>query len=144
LNELQATIADLNVTLQQLKSSNADTDVDNSDKEEHLLERDTVQLDGLELYAVVRALTSTTLCQGFDDCTPHSCDEMALVHLIGDFFFFLRSSSWGVVACLHAILVFSLITLYGRTANGMGWDNALRSLATSTRLPLPRLSIVPV
>jgi hypothetical protein len=158
LNDLHATLADLNATVQaQMKmkqSSNdndididtTDTDTDNGDSNGNdndndeaqdnaagqlSVERATVRLDGLEVYAVVSALTSATLYQGFDAFTPHSWDDAHLIELLGDGIFFL-SSSLGVVAGLHATLVFSLMTVYGRTAIGMARDDALGAFMTST------------
>ena len=56
-----------------------------------------------------------------------------LVELFGDLCFFL-SSALGIVAGLHATLVFSLMTVYGRTAIGMGRDDALAEFMSETGL----------
>jgi hypothetical protein len=91
------------------------------------MERTTIRLDGLEVYAVVAALTSATSIACFDtfDCQDWVAlvNEWRVVELIGDFMF-LVSSGTGIVAGLHATLVFSLMTMYGRTAVGMDRDDA--------------------
>jgi hypothetical protein len=92
------------------------------------MDRATVRLDGLEVYAVVSALSSATLIQFFDSFISTSLrvlwEEQRFIELVGDLVFIIASST-GIVAGLHATLVFSLMTMYGRTALGMGRHEAL-------------------
>jgi hypothetical protein len=98
-----------------------------ADEEEHDhgsdMDRATVRLDGLEVYAVVSALSSATLIQFFDSFSGTSLrvlwEEQRFIELVADLVFIIASST-GIVAGLHATLVFSLMTMYGRTALGMG------------------------
>jgi uncharacterized membrane protein len=102
-----------------------------------LIARTSVRLDGLEVYAVVSALTCATLYQCFES---FNCDDFGrlyqeghYIELFGDIVF-LFSSATGVLAGLHSTLVFSLITIYGRTAIGMGRDEAFEIFFKKTSL----------
>jgi hypothetical protein len=94
---------------------------------EMALARTTVRLDGLEVYAVVSALTCATLYQCFESFNGDDWgmlfNERRFIELFADAIFLL-SSATGILAGLHSTLVFSLMTMYGRTAIGMGQDEA--------------------
>jgi hypothetical protein len=101
------------------------------------LDRKTVRLDGLEVYAVVSAVTAGTLVAVFDSYHPGDLVDLvtsgrfleALMSIV-----FLVTGSVGIVCGLHCIFVFSLITMYGRTALGMERDDALEVFFGGTGL----------
>lgn len=90
------------------------------------VERATVRLDGLEVYAVVSALTMATSLQCFDSHGGmRGWDDLmrdGKYLQMGTELIFLCCSAMGLVAGMHATLVFSLMTMYGRTAVGIGTD----------------------
>ncbi|CAB9511506.1 expressed unknown protein [Seminavis robusta] len=83
------------------------------------LDRAGFRLDGFEVYAVVSALTLATSIQFFDllsrqwtwDSTSWMLDLISIT-----------ASAMGMMTGLHATFIFSLMTVYGRTAVGMGRD----------------------
>ena len=116
-------------------NNNADT----NDEEEELpdqsqvLERKRDRLDGLEVYAVVSAISAGTMVAVFDSYQPSGAGGGDVIDLFhhGKYLEFLMSTiflitgSVGIVCALHCIFVFSLVTMYGRTAIGMDRDDAL-------------------
>ena len=112
------------------------SEADDIDPDEGL-DRKTVRLDGLEVYAVVSAVTAGTLVAVFDSYHPGDIVDLvssgrfleALMSII-----FLVTGSVGIVCGLHCIFVFSLITMYGRTALGMERDDALEDFFGGTGL----------
>ena len=99
------------------------------------LERKQVRLDGLEVYAVVSAVTAGTLVAVFDSYHPGDIIELfterryleVLMSIV-----FLSTGTIGIVCGLHCIFVFSLVTMYGRTALGMERDDALEVFFADT------------
>ena len=111
------------------KSTNSNEeppDVDHS----QVLDRKRDRLDGLEVYAVVSAISAGTMVAVFDSYQPAGGDVFDLFHH-GRYLEFLMSTiflvtgSIGIVCALHCIFIFSLVTMYGRTAIGMDRDDAL-------------------
>ena len=111
------------------KSTNSNEeppDVDHS----QVLDRKRDRLDGLEVYAVVSAISAGTMVAVFDSYQPAGGDVIDLFYH-GRYLDFLMSAiflvtgSIGIVCALHCIFVFSLVTMYGRTAIGMDRDDAL-------------------
>lgn len=104
---------------------------------ERNIERDSIRMDGLEVYAVVSALTSATLYQCFESFDGKDWgimwEESRYLHLAADVLY-LFSSATGILAGLHATLIFSLMTMYGRTAIGMGREDAFTILFEKTGL----------
>jgi len=116
---------------------------DDNDKEEdqhapdqaQVLERKRDRLDGLEVYAVVSAISAGTMVAVFDSYQPSGAagagGDAIDLFLQGRYLDFLMSAiflitgSVGIVCALHCIFVFSLVTMYGRTAIGMDRDDAL-------------------
>ena len=96
---------------------NVDVD-DNFDKK-------VVRMDGLEVYAVVRALTEATSLSTFDnfsgdwDANYGTGDWLEIVLS----YIFLIFASIGTISGLHTVSVFSLVTMYGRTAIGISDNN---------------------
>lgn len=97
------------------------------------VDRATVRLDGLEVYAVVSALTLATSIACFDaygsdfTTTLTSWHELTRTNHLPPLVMntiFLVVSGVGISAGLHATLVFSLMTMYGRTAVGVSHDAA--------------------
>lgn len=91
-------------------------------------DRKQVRLDGLEVYAVVSALTAGTLVEVFDSYSPGDIAELFmggryLEALMAGVY--IATGTIGIVCGLHCIFVFSLVTMYGRTALGMKRDEAL-------------------
>jgi len=132
LQNLQATVQDL----VYVKAREEDSEDDDDDEKEESkaesdllsVERATVRLDGLEVYAVVAALTVATSITCFDshggngqwgDLYTHGKYGQLLGYVV-----FLLTSALGLVGGMHATLVFSLMTMYGRTAVGIGKDEA--------------------
>ena len=119
------------------------------------LDRTSFRLDGLEVYAVVSALTLATSIQFFDllsdrwqwgeyfaaalaamSSTAPLANRVVL-HLrylfgISTDFVCLAACATGMFTGLHATLVFSLMTVYGRTAVGCGWDESFQRFFEST------------
>lgn len=119
------------------------------------LDRAGFRLDGLEVYAVVSALTLATSIQFFDllsdrwqwgECFAAALAAMSstapltgkvVLHLqylfgISTDFICLAACATGMFTGLHATLVFSLMTVYGRTAVGCGWDDSFQRFFQST------------
>jgi hypothetical protein len=107
--------------------SDADDDLD--------LDRKQVRLDGLEVYAVVSAVTAGTLVAVFDSYNPGDITDLfmegryleCLMSIV-----FVATGTVGIVCGLHCIFVFSLVTMYGRTALGMERDDALEVFFADT------------
>lgn len=113
-------------------SNNAEEEEeDNNDSEEEdlgqELDRATVRLDGIEVYAIVSALTCATSISCFDNFDPTPLDvvinEYAVFTFIADMCYYV-SGALGMMTGLHATLIFSLVTMYGRTALGIDRDDA--------------------
>lgn len=100
------------------------------------IERATVRLDGLEVYAVVSALTMATSIQCFDSHGGlRGWDDLmqdGKYLQMGTDMLFLCCSAFGLVAGMHATLVFSLMTMYGRTAVGIGTDEQFMDFFKAT------------
>ena len=110
-----------------------DYDVDPDDG----LDRKMVRLDGLEVYAVVSAVTAGTLVAVFDSYHPGDIVDLVSEGRYLDVFMscvFLFTGAIGIVCGLHCIFVFSLITMYARTALGMDRDDALEEFFGTTGL----------
>jgi len=125
-------------------SHNNDTDDDNKNEEECVdedtidgqeLDRATVRLDGIEVYAIVSALTCATSISCFDNFDPTPIDvilkECAVFTFLADLCYF-ASGALGMMTGLHATLIFSLVTMYGRTALGIDRDDAFNDFFGST------------
>ena len=116
-----------------IDSSAYDYDVDPDDG----LDRKMVRLDGLEVYAVVSAVTAGTLVAVFDSYHPGDIVDLVSEGRYLDVFMscvFLFTGAIGIVCGLHCIFVFSLITMYARTALGMDRDDALEEFFGTTGL----------
>jgi len=135
-NELSTGMAMLDRTLGSLEDrfqTLIDKTAENvgSDDDESL-ERKSVRMDGLEVYAVVGALTAATSLSTFDNFSGNweeiygngSYLEIALSYT------YLIFAALGTISGLHTVLVFSLVTMYGRTAlgvrKGAGYNNFLK------------------
>lgn len=101
------------------------------------LERTTVRIDGLEVYAVVSALTSATSIQCFEAFNVAGFMTLwqneQYMELACDVVFFIAGTT-GIVAGLHATLIFSLMTMYSRTAIGMHRDDVLDAFFQRTAM----------
>jgi len=99
------------------------------------LDRACVRLDGIEVYAIVSALTCATAINCFDnyDPTPLAVivKERAVFTLLAEMFYYL-SGALGMMTGLHATLIFSLVTMYGRTALGIDRDDAFNDFFANT------------
>lgn len=127
----------LNIPSAMYKQKAEDNDDASIDGDDLGLDRKQVRLDGLEVYAVVSAVTAGTMVAVFDSYHPGDITELlyqgryleVLTSLI-----FLGTGTVGIVCGLHCIFVFSLITMYGRTALGMDRDDALEDFFGATGL----------
>ena len=100
-------------------------------------DRKQVRLDGLEVYAVVSAVTAGTLVAVFDSYHPGDIVDLFMSGRYLEVLMsalFLITGSVGIVCGLHCIFVFSLVTMYGRTALGMERDDALEVFFAGTGL----------
>jgi len=99
------------------------------------LDRATVRLDGIEVYAIVSALTCATSISCFDNFEPTPMDailnERAIFTLLSELFYY-ASGALGMMSGLHATLIFSLVTMYGRTALGINRDDAFNEFFGNT------------
>ena len=100
-----------------------DKTVDNvQNDDDESLERKSVRMDGLEVYAVVGALTAATSLSTFDNFSGN-WEEIygnGSYLEIGLSYTYLVFAALGTMSGLHTVLVFSLVTMYGRTALGIG------------------------
>ena len=114
-----------------------DTDDDFSDSTDGMqaLDRACVRLDGIEVYAIVSALTCATAINCFDNYNPTPLavivKERAVFTLLAEMFYYL-SGALGMMTGLHATLIFSLVTMYGRTALGIDRDDAFNEFFANT------------
>jgi hypothetical protein len=143
LKELSANVAKMAGASSSSSSSSSlieneekDNDDSTSQSSSSMVERGTVRLDGLEVYAVVSALTCATLYQCFESFESkvdwlELYNEWRFAELFVDSIFLL-SSATGIISGLHSTLVFSLMTMYGRTAIGMGRDDAFTTFFQKT------------
>lgn len=119
--------SDDELSLDSPEKENSTEEEDEEEGVDTLIARTTVRLDGLEVYAVVSALTCATLYQCFESFNGYDWGvlyrERRFVELLADVVFLL-SSATGILAGLHSTLIFSLMTMYGRTSIGMGHDEA--------------------
>mmetsp|Transcript_20786 Transcript_20786/g.51547 ORF Transcript_20786/g.51547 Transcript_20786/m.51547 type:complete len:388 (+) Transcript_20786:238-1401(+) len=99
------------------------------------LDRACVRLDGIEVYAIVSALTCATAINCFDNYNPTPLSvivqERAVFTLLSEMFYYL-SGALGMMTGLHATLIFSLVTMYGRTALGIDRDDAFNDFFANT------------
>jgi hypothetical protein len=98
-------------------------------------ERSTVRLDGIEVYAVVSALTvaSSIAClDAYGDIYKKGDDEIGITFSSMLNHTFMLANAVGIVSGLHATLIFSLVTMYGRTAVGLGRDLAFQTFFAQT------------
>ena len=99
------------------------------------LDRACVRLDGIEVYAIVSALTCATAINCFDNYnrTPLAViiRERAVFTLLAEMFYYL-SGALGMMTGLHATVIFSLVTMYGRTALGIDRDDAFNEFFANT------------
>ena len=99
------------------------------------LDRACVRLDGVEVYAIVSALTCATAINCFDNYNPTPLSEIvrdrAIFTLLSEMFYYL-SGALGMMTGLHATLIFSLVTMYGRTALGIDRDDAFNEFFANT------------
>lgn len=102
------------------------------------LDRACVRLDGIEVYAIVSALTCATAINCFDNYQPTPLSvivkERAVFTLLSEMFYYL-SGALGMMTGLHATLIFSLVTMYGRTALGIDRDDAFNDFFSNTGPP---------
>mmetsp|Transcript_807 Transcript_807/g.1078 ORF Transcript_807/g.1078 Transcript_807/m.1078 type:complete len:385 (-) Transcript_807:134-1288(-) len=101
------------------------------------LDRVSIRLDGVEVYAVVSALTLATAVTSFEMIDASHWQE----HLQNWNFYKLAlivtnflCGSVGITGGLHSVIVFSLSLMYGRTAVGLAHDEAYDEFFTKTAL----------
>lgn len=94
-------------------------------------DRSTVRLDGIEVYTVVSALTVASSIACLDAYGDINTTGSIQVGSILDYVFLL-SNTVGVLSGLHSTLIFSLATMYGRTAIGLGRDSSFHTFFAKT------------
>jgi hypothetical protein len=123
--------------ISDLDASSEDDEEDSVADDDLAFDRKQVRLDGLEVYAVVSALTAGTLVEVFDSYNPGDIADLftggryleVLMSIV-----FVATGTVGIVFGLHCIFVFSLVTMYGRTALGMEREDALEVFFANTGL----------
>lgn len=123
--------------ISDLDASSENGEEDSVADDDLAFDRKQVRLDGLEVYAVVSALTAGTLVEVFDSYNPGDIADLftggryleVLMSIV-----FMTTGTIGIVFGLHCIFVFSLVTMYGRTALGMERDDALEVFFANTGL----------
>jgi len=112
-----------------------DEDDDESSNGLQELDRACVRLDGIEVYAIVSALTCATSISCFDNYDPTPINvilrERAVFTVLAELFYYVTGAV-GMITGLHATLIFSLVTMYGRTAVGIDRDDAFNSFFANT------------
>jgi len=101
------------------------------------LERVAIRLDGVEVYAVVSALTLATAVASFEMIDTSTWDihwAQRNVYKLLIIVFNLLCGSIGIGAGLHSVIVFSLSLMYGRTAIGLSHDDAYDEFFSRTAL----------
>jgi len=101
------------------------------------LERVAIRLDGVEVYAVVSALTLATAVASFEMIDTSTWDihwAQRNVYKLLIIVFNLLCGSIGIGAGLHSVIVFSLSLMYGRTAIGLSHDDAYDEFFSKTAL----------
>ncbi|CAB9520005.1 expressed unknown protein [Seminavis robusta] len=91
------------------------------------MDRAAFRMDGLEVYAVVSALTLASSIQFFELLSKHwtmAAQSTTSMWTMGLDLICIAASAVGMITGLHSTFVFSLMTVYGRTAVGMGWDQS--------------------
>lgn len=116
-------------------TSSSSSSADDDSTEGQDLDRATVRLDGIEVYAIVSALTCATSISCFDNFNPTPIDrlirERDVVTFLAELLYY-ASGSLGMMTGLHATLIFSLVTMYGRTALGIDRDDAFNQFFSNT------------
>jgi hypothetical protein len=126
-----------------IKNNNILKKEENIFDDSSIIDRSTIRLDGLEVYAVVSALTVASSIQGYELLSRnwHWGASNFVVDTNNRFkwycelavdLFCLVASATGMIAGLHSTVVFSLVTVYGRTAIGMGADHAFEEFFHKT------------
>eukprot|EP00537_Pseudo-nitzschia_pungens_P011562 CAMPEP_0172396126 /NCGR_PEP_ID=MMETSP1061-20121228/23713_1 /TAXON_ID=37318 /ORGANISM="Pseudo-nitzschia pungens, Strain cf. pungens" /LENGTH=369 /DNA_ID=CAMNT_0013127909 /DNA_START=94 /DNA_END=1203 /DNA_ORIENTATION=- len=99
------------------------------------LDRATVRLDGIEVYAIVSALTCATSISCFDNFNPTPLQDLIdardVITFLAELFYY-AAGALGMMTGLHATLIFSLVTMYGRTALGIDRDDAFNQFFANT------------
>ena len=119
-------------------SESKDDDKEEEDNDSSM-ERNTVRLDGIEVYAVVSALTVASSIACLDTFSGNRSSDFEFHQEIDKILSttegiaFSISIAVGILTGLHATLVFSLATMYGRTAVGLGRDDAFHDFFQNTR-----------
>mmetsp|Transcript_5980 Transcript_5980/g.8836 ORF Transcript_5980/g.8836 Transcript_5980/m.8836 type:complete len:367 (+) Transcript_5980:22-1122(+) len=123
-------------------ANDSDESGEESDEDEGLnVERVAIRLDGVEVYAVVSAITLATAVTGFEMITDvHSKNDWQKYVDNRDVYniFIIAGNilcgSVGIVAGLHACIIFSLILMYGRTAIGLSHDESYDTFFQNTAM----------
>mmetsp|Transcript_26880 Transcript_26880/g.73905 ORF Transcript_26880/g.73905 Transcript_26880/m.73905 type:complete len:370 (+) Transcript_26880:217-1326(+) len=128
--------------IQEIGSDDAEKDDDNdslsresSKGDLQELDRATVRLDGIEVYAIVSALTCATSISCFDNFNPTPLQDLIdardVITFLAELFYY-AAGALGMMTGLHATLIFSLVTMYGRTALGIDRDDAFNQFFANT------------
>ena len=120
-------IAHLSTLIEKMPKS------DDSSDNNCTVERDQVRLDGIEVYAMIAALnlaSSIACLDAFGPVTSFS-EAKCITDIIIQACFFI-SNITGILAGTHATLIFSMVTMYGRTAIGLNRDDALHTFLSDS------------
>ena len=106
---------------------------DNTDGQSvHKLHRKEFRLSGLEVYAVVGALNLASSIACLDAYSDLDTDRDIYIIVLDACF--AIANAIGTLSGLHATLLFSMVTMYGRTAVGLNSDSAYITFMNDTDL----------
>lgn len=98
----------------------------------HKLHRKEFRLSGLEIYALVGALNLASSIDCLDAYGDLDTDRD--IYIIALDACFAIANAIGTLSGLHATLLFSMVTMYGRTAVGLNSDSAYITFMNDTDL----------
>jgi len=104
--------------------------VDNSD-DENFLSRKVFRMDGLEVYAIVGALNVASCIASLD-----AYGDININRDVYTLFFdhtFAVANAIATLSGLHATFIFSIVTMYGRTAIGLDKDSSYKDFMEGTQ-----------
>eukprot|EP00558_Chaetoceros_sp_UNC1202_P003989 CAMPEP_0197244794 /NCGR_PEP_ID=MMETSP1429-20130617/9805_1 /TAXON_ID=49237 /ORGANISM="Chaetoceros sp., Strain UNC1202" /LENGTH=288 /DNA_ID=CAMNT_0042705205 /DNA_START=108 /DNA_END=974 /DNA_ORIENTATION=+ len=96
------------------------------------IERNTARFDGIEVYAVVSSLTLASSMACLD-----AFGQVGVSNTIFEVIFntsFAIFNAIGIFTGLHATMIFSMVTMYGRTAIGLDRDFEMNKFLSKTGL----------
>jgi len=131
--DVEALVASMKDLVNKLNDIDTHSGSEEKDVEDKNFERHQVRLDGIEVYAVIAALNLASSIACLDTYGERSSpsSNQTLFEMIFDACFTI-SNALGILAGIHATLIFSMVTMYGRTAIGLDRDRAFHTFLAAT------------